>query len=207
MIIATFSVIIAILTVNFDLEKKIRTKLNSLGLAPYKKTMIIGLLAISIVSLLFVYPFVFIKHNWPGLFGFWVCMSYPLVLMSFRHDIFDEKMNKTFPRYLIYYVFSLTAGALMTVRGFSMLNFPEIPSELAFTVIILSLIGQSIPLFPDYIEKVVPIKLGIKKGIGHLNANQRKKTGIFMAILSVGIFLTIRFIAMIIQSQIFGIPN
>lgn len=127
--------------------------------------------------------------------------------MFFRPKIFYEKVKMNFPRYLIYYAFSLAAGAFMTVRGFSMLNFPDIPSELAVTVIFLGLIGQTIPLFPDYIEKIVPVKLGIKKGIEHLNSAEKKKAGIFMVILSIVTFLIIRFIAMTIQSQIFGIPT
>ncbi len=62
------------------------------------------------------------------------------------------------------------------------------------------------PLFPDYIEKVSPVKLGIQKGSAHLTINERRKAGIFMATLSIAIFLIIRFIAMTVQSQIFGIP-
>ena len=206
MIIAAFCVLFAMLSVKFKLENRIRMKLGRLGLSPFRQSMIVGLLATIIVPLLFIYLFVIVKHNVPSVLGFWVCMSYPFVLMFFRPEIFAEKVKMTFPRYLIYYAFSLAAGAFMTVRGFSMLNFADFPVELAVLVIFLGLIGQTVPLFPDYIEKVSPVKLGIKKGSAHLTINERRKAGIFMAALSIAIFLIIRFIAMTVQSQIFGIP-
>lgn len=202
------AIIFALLSVKFNLENRIKENLGRVGVKLlFRQTMICGLIAIVVVFLLCVIPVVFMIGNFPALIGLWVGLSYPLVLMFFRTKIFDEKMRMTFPRYLIYYAFSLAAGIFMTVRGFSMLNFAGFPLELAVLVIFLGLIGQTVPLFPDYIEKISPVKLGIKKGSAHLTVAETKKAGIFMATLSIVTFLIIRFIAMTVQSQIFGIPT
>ncbi len=134
--VASGAIIFALLSVKFNLEIRIKENLERVGVnLLFRQTMICGVIAIVVVFLLCVIPVAFMIGNFPVLIGLWVGLSYPLVLMFFRPEIFDEKVKMTFPRYLIYYAFSLAAGAFMTVRGFSMLNFAGFPVELAVLVI------------------------------------------------------------------------
>lgn len=114
------AIIFTLLSVKFNLENRIKENLGKIGIKLlFRQTMICGLIAIVVVFLLCVIPVAFMIGNFTALVGLWVGLSYPLVLMFFRPEIFDEKVRMTFPRYLIYYAFSLAAGVFMTVRGFS----------------------------------------------------------------------------------------
>lgn len=143
------------------------------------------------------YPVVVVLHNFSGYVGFMVIFLFPFIVELLRiktfsdSNILEETNIGYHPTYC--FLFSLAAGGFITIRGFSMLNFPDMPSDLAYFVIVLGLFAQSIPLFPDYIEKI-------------LHRNLRSTAGLrFMGILAVVLFIVTHIIWIAVQSKVFGI--
>lgn len=137
--------------------------------------------SVLIAMVVLFYPFAVVRGNFPFYLGAMIGFLYPSLIMLLRLKTFsDTKIKEStglgyHPG--AYLAISLGAGWFMTARGFSMLNFQNIPSELAYITIILGLIAQTIPLFPDYIDKISPTDL-------------RSKTGLlFMGIIAVILFI------------------
>jgi len=152
------------------------------------------ILAAALVS---YYPIVVALQNFSGYIGFVVIFLFPFILELLRIKTFSDSsiLEETGIGYhpAFCFLFSIAAGGFMTIRGFSMLNFPDMPLELAYFVIVLGLFAQAIPLFPDYIEKI-------------LHRNLRSKIGLrFMGILAVVLFIVTHIIWIVVQSKVFGI--
>jgi hypothetical protein len=117
-----------------------------------------------------------------------------------------EKVLKIIPDfrlYRIFVVFSFIAGGYFTIAGFSMLNF-HYPLELIVIMILIGLIGQTIPLLPDYTEKITKFDLGMNRQ-WRMNKQKSQKALIVLGIQSIVTFLILRFITESIQSKVFGI--
>ena len=160
--------------------------------------MVLWLLPSTLIAMVVLfYPFAVVRDNLPFYLGAMLGFLYPSLIMLLRLKTFSDTKIKgsTGLGYHpgAYLAISLGAGWFMTVRGFSMLNFPNIPSELAYITIILGLVAQTIPLFPDYIDKISPTDL-------------RSKTGLlFMGIVAVVLFIVTNIIWIVVQSRVFGI--
>ena len=160
--------------------------------------MVLWLLpSFALIAIVMFYPFAVVRANFPFYVGAMIGFLYPSLIMLLRLKTFsDTKIEEStglgyHPG--AYLAISLGAGWFMTARGFSMLNFPNIPSELAYITIILGLMAQTIPLFPDYLDKISPTDL-------------RSKTGLlFMGIIAVILFIVTHIIWIVIQSKVFGI--
>jgi hypothetical protein len=160
--------------------------------------MVLWLLpSILIAMVVLFYPFAIVRNNLPFYLGAMLGFLYPSLIMLFRLKIFSDASIKedTDLGYHpgAYLAVSLGAGWFMTARGFSMLNFQNIPSELGYIVIALGLIAQTIPLFPDYLDKIVPFDLRSKAGLR------------FIGILAVFLFIITHIIWITVQSRFFGI--
>jgi len=151
----------------------------------------------ALVLIVMFYPFAVVRNNLPFYIGAMVGFLYPSLIMLFWLKTFSDASIKKdadlgyHPG--AYLVISLGAGWFMTARGFSMLNFQNIPSELAYITIALGLVAQSVPLFPDYLDKIVPFDLRSKAGLR------------FMGILAVFLFIVTHIIWIMVQSKVFGI--
>jgi hypothetical protein len=150
---------------------------------------------IVLLAAVMYYPF---AHNFPFYIGFMMNFTYPFLILLLRIRTFNDSsiLEETGIGYHPAYCFllSIAAGGFTTATGFSMLNFPDKgPFELACIVIVLGLIAQSIPLFPDYINKIVPFEIRSRYGYK------------FMAILAAVLFFVTWIIKIYIQSNIFGL--
>ena len=74
-----------------------------------------------------------------------------------------------------------------------MLHFPGIPLELAYIVLGMGLVAMTIPLFPDYLDHVVPVDMRSRAGLR------------FIGVLAVALFILTHIIWIILQSKVFGI--
>lgn len=150
-------------------------------------------LVILAMAVFFYYPFAVSLNNFPIYLGFVMIFFFPFIILLLRIRTFSDSsiLERTGIGYHPAYCFLLSvfAGGYTTGTGFSMLNFPDKdPSGLAFSMIIVGLIAQTIPLFPDYINKIVPFEIRSKFGYK------------FMVILAVVIFLATWVIHIYLQS-------
>jgi hypothetical protein len=66
---------------------------------------------------------------------------------------------------LYYLLFSFASGSASTIWGFSMLNFPDNPIQKGLIMIFMGLIGQTLVLFPDKLNKISPVDTRTRKGL------------------------------------------
>jgi hypothetical protein len=132
-------------------------------------------------------------NNFPIYLGFIMIFLFPFLILLLRIRIFSDSsiLERTGIGYHPAYCFllSIFAGVFTTGTGFSMLNFPEDPVGLAYSMIIVGLIAQAIPLFPDYINKILPFEIRSKFGYK------------FMVVLAIVIFFATWLIHIYLQSQ------
>jgi len=132
-------------------------------------------------------------NNFPIYLGFITIFLFPFLILLLRIRIFSDSsiLERTGIGYHPAYCFllSIFAGGFTTGTGFSMLNFPEDPVGLAYSMIIVGLIAQAIPLFPDYINKILPFEIRSKFGYK------------FMVVLAIVIFFATWLIHIYLQSQ------
>jgi hypothetical protein len=144
-----------------------------------------------IIALVSYYPIAVSMQNFPGYVGFvmWFFVPFLILLLKIRtfsdSSILEWTGTGYHPAY--FFLLSIFAGGYSTGAGFSMLNFPGNPVDLAYSMIMVGLITQAIPLFPDYINKMVPFEIRSKSGYK------------FMAILAVILFFTTWFIRIYLQ--------
>jgi hypothetical protein len=149
-----------------------------------------------ILALVSYYPIAVSMQNFSGYVGFVMIFLVPLLILLVRIRTFSDSsiLDSTgigyHPAYC--FLFSVFGGGFTTVTGFSMLNFSD-PASLAYSMILVGLIAQAIPLFPDYINKIVPFEIRSTSGYK------------FMAILTVVIFITTGIIRFYFQFKVFGI--
>ena len=150
-------------------------------------------LVILAMAVFFYYPFVVSLNNFPIYLGFITIFLFPFLILLLRIRIFSDSsiLERTGIGYHPAYCFllSIFAGGFTTGTGFSMLNFPEDPVGLAYSMIIVGLIAQAIPLFPDYINKILPFEIRSKFGYK------------FMVVLAIVIFFATWLIHIYLQSQ------
>lgn len=148
--------------------------------------------------LLFMYyPIVVAYANLPAFLGIAVGFLYPSVVMLLRLRTFSDaniQVSTGMGYHPGAYLFiSLGAGWFMVLRGFSMLNFPNIPSELSYIVLGMGLLAMTIPLFPDYLDKVMPVDLRSSSGLR------------LMGLIAVVLFIGTHIVWIVLQSKVFGI--
>jgi hypothetical protein len=145
------------------------------------------------VALFFSPVIIWMMHAPIGLFGFLVAVCYPLLIMLLRPVTFQKVLNidSDFRIYRIFVIFSAMAGGYFTIYGFSMINFNHSLS-LALIMILFGLVGQTIPLLPDYIEKVTRFNLGMNVEV--MNNTESRNALVFLGGLSVVTFLILRFV-------------
>lgn len=143
------------------------------------------------------YPIAVVYNNLSAFLGIAVGFLYPSILMLFRLKTFSDVNIKedTGLGYHpgVYLFIALGAGWFMVLRGFSMLNFMNIPYELAYIVLAMGLISMTIPMFPDYLDRVVPVDLRSRNGF------------LFMGAIAVILFILAHIIWLLLQSKVFGI--
>lgn len=141
------------------------------------------------------YPVVVAYNNLPAFLGLVVGFLYPSVIMLFKIQTFSDACIEEDTGFgyhpLVYLLISLAAGWFMVLRGFSILNFQNIPSELAYIILAMGLIAMTIPLFPDYLDRVVSVDLRSWKGFR------------FMGIVAVALFIGTHLIWIVLQSKFF----
>lgn len=134
-------------------------------------------------------------HNFWGYVGFVLIFLFPFIILLLRIRTFSDSsiLENTGVGYHPAYCFilSIFGGCFTTLTGFSMLNSPENPLNLAYSLIIIGLIAQAIPLFPDYINKVVPFEIRSKFGYK------------FMTVLTVVIFVIAGITRFYLQFNVF----
>lgn len=149
--------------------------------------LVMGFIALGIVT-----------NNVPFGIGGLVASVFPLLVMFIRINTFSDESRPQMkisdrtiflgPGYMpiSYFILSFGLGIYTTGRGFSAIHFyltKGSPSlEFCLVSIIVGLIVQSIVLFPDKINKIVPIDLRTKKGF------------VFMFILTIVLFIVSSFI-------------
>lgn len=108
---------------------------------------------------------------WFGL-GLGVAVVYPILFMFFRIRTFSDRSIPVGGGFgfmpLSYWILSVALGFFTVVRGFSGLNFylsdGSVSLEFVVISIIIGLVVQSVVLFPDKLNKVVPLDLRTKNG-------------------------------------------
>ncbi|MEN4069869.1 MAG: hypothetical protein PQ975_09410 [Methanobacterium sp.] len=186
--------------------EKLKDKFRSMGVKlDYQLELLTGLI---VMGLLFVFVSPVIggmMRNIPALFGFLVAVCYPLLIMILRPNTFEKvlKIVPDFSIYRIFVIFSVFAGGYFTIGGFSSMNFNH-PLCLSLTMIIVGLLGQTVPLLPDYIERITRFDLGMNRR-WRMNNKMSQRALIFLGSLSFATFIILRFITENIQSSVFGI--
>jgi hypothetical protein len=158
----------------FICEERLNEKYN---LRPFdkiarNKTIIIG--GIFVVPIFFITFIVsgILENNFLGGLGLAIALSYPLIFMFWRIEIFSNSISEKggfgyFPA--SYFFFSFGIGVFTTSRGFSALNFylnnGNPPLDVAIFAIVLGLIFQTIVLLPDQFNKISPFDLRERKGL------------------------------------------
>lgn len=112
-----------------------------------------------------------------------------------RLSTIDAGMNDDGYGYnpLVYFFASVGAGWFMVFRGFSMLNFPSIPLELACIVLVMGLVAMVVPLFPDYLDRLVSFDMRSRAGPR------------FVGLLAVALLIGTTIVWITVQSKVFGI--
>ena len=121
-----------------------------------------------------------IKADWWFGLGGTIIIGYPWLLMLCRIDVFSAKSIPMYegpkmsieigPGYvpIIYWLLSCQIGFVLTKGGFVNLQNSLVSGDpsLLFCIasIILGLICQSIVVFPDKIDRVVPVDMRMKNG-------------------------------------------
>lgn len=183
-----------------------KEKFRSMGVKLDYQLELLSALIVMVLLFVFVSPVIGgMMHNIPGLFGFLVAVCYPLLVMILRPVTFEKvlKIVPDFRIYRIFVIFSVLAGGYFTIAGFSSINFNH-PLSFSLTMIFIGLLGQTIPLLPDYIEKITRFDLGMNRQ-WRMNNKKSQKALIFLGVLSIVTFLILRFITESIQSKVFGI--
>ncbi|MGV8144752.1 MAG: hypothetical protein ACP5OJ_09100 [Methanothermobacter sp.] len=184
----------------------LKEKFRSRGVKLDYQLELVSALIVMVLLFIFIFPIIGgMMHNLPAIFGLLVTVCYPILIMILRHDTFEKvlKIVPEFKVYRIFVVFSCIAGGYYTVAGFSMLNF-NYPLLLAFIIVFIGLLGQTVPLLPDYIEKVTKFDLGMNRK-WRMNNKKSRNALTFMGVLSIMTFIILRLISLNIQSRIFGI--
>ncbi len=185
---------------------KLKNKFMSIGVKlDYQLELLSALIVVGLGFVFFSPVIGGMMHNVPALFGLLVTVCYPIVLMILRPVTFEKvlKIVPDFRVYRIFVVFSFIAGGYFTVAGFSMLNF-SYPLELAVIMMFIGLFGQTVPLLPDYIEKITRFDLGMNRR-WRMNNKKSGHALVFLGGLSFITFIILRFIVDNIQSSLFGI--
>ena len=108
---------------------------------------------------------------WFG-FGFAFAAVFPICVMFLRIKTFSDRSIPVGGGFgfmpLSYWILSVALGFFTVVRGFSGLNFylsdGSVSLEFVAISIIIGVVVQSVVLFPDKLNKVVPFDLRTKKG-------------------------------------------
>lgn len=119
-------------------------------------------------------------NNFLAFVGLFFMFIYPVIVMLIRKNTFNEK-TITYkglghvPRNMLeectgycpawYWLFSLMIAGSSTVWGFSMLNFPSTPQYIGIIIIITGLFSQTFILFPDVIDRIVPVDMKTYQGL------------------------------------------
>ena len=167
--------------------------------------LLTGLIAMGFVFV-FVSPVIgWMMHNVPALFGVLVAVCYPIMVMFLRPVTFENvlKIVQDFRIYRVFVIFSVFAGGYFTIAGFSSMNFNH-PLGLSLTFIFIGLLGQTVPLLPDYIEKITKFDLGMNRR-WRMNNKKSQRALTFLGVLSFVIFIILRFISESIQTSVFGV--
>lgn len=119
-------------------------------------------------TIVFLIPFALFSYillknvNFMGAIGLIVMSIYPFLLLLIRIRTFSDSsiLKETglgyHPAYC--YLISVFSGGYILVAGFASLNF-HFPLTSSFIMIITGFIIQGIPLFPDYINKLVSFEI------------------------------------------------
>lgn len=185
---------------------KLKEKFRSMGVKRDYQLELLSALIVMVLAFVFFSPVIVgMMHNIPALFGFLVTACYPLVVMILRPVTFEKvlKIVPDFRVYRVFVVFSFIAGGYFTVAGFSMVNF-DYPLEFVVIMVLIGLLGQTVPLLPDYIEKITKFDLGMNRR-WRMNNKKSQRALIFLGVLSVVTFIILLFITESIQSSVFGI--
>lgn len=185
---------------------KLKEKFRSMGVELDYQLELLSALIVMGLLFVFVSPVIGgMMHNIPALFGFLVAVCYPLLVMILRPVTFEKvlKIVPDFRIYRIFVIFSVLSGGYFTIAGFSSMNFNH-PLSYSLTMIFIGLLGQTIPLLPDYIERVTRFDLGMNRQ-WKMNEQKSQKALIFLGVLSIATFLILQFITASIQSKVFGI--
>jgi hypothetical protein len=186
-----------------DLQVKLK---NSGVKFEYQLELICGMIMMGVVCVIFIPVIGGILHNMLGLVGFGVAAIYPLVVMYLRPSVFGEKMQlitTDLRIYRVFLVFSVMAGGYFTILSFSMLN-SHFPIGLVLTFLILGLFAQTVPLYFDIFDRILPVDLGMNRK-RPMDPQDAQKAMAVIGAISVATFICIRFIAFTIQAQLFGI--
>jgi hypothetical protein len=186
--------------------EKLRDKFKLMGVKrDYQVELLTGLIAMGFVFV-FVSPVIgWMMHNVPALFGVLVAVCYPIMVMFLRPVTFENvlKIVQDFRIYRVFVIFSVFAGGYFTIAGFSSMNFNH-PLGLSLTFIFIGLLGQTVPLLPDYIEKITKFDLGMNRR-WRMNNKKSQRALTFLGVLSFVIFIILRFISESIQTSVFGV--
>jgi len=132
---------------------------------------------------------------WFGL-GLGVAVVYPILFMFFRIHTFSDRSIPVGGGFgfmpLSYWILSVALGFFTVVRGFSGLNFylsdGSVSLEFVVISILIGVVVQSVVLFPDKIDRLVPFDLRTKKGF------------IFMIVLAFILFGLSQFLIMFLTA-------
>lgn len=178
-------------------EDKIIKKLESIFKMRFKKGNCKGmkcytyegltwvlLMYLIILPIVLYYPVAVVDQNLPCYFGFvFICM-YPPIIMLLRRDTFNDNsipssrnpisfgsnLVNDGPGYnpVYYLLFSFLIGGSCTLWAFSQLNFLNHPLSIEVSRIIVGIIGQTVILFPDKINKISPVDTRTRKGLSFM---------------------------------------
>ncbi|MCK9151834.1 hypothetical protein [Methanobacterium alcaliphilum] len=167
---------------NFKIKKN---NCKAMGCYTYEGLPWILLMYVFIVLIVLFYPFIIHYHNLPVYIGILFITLYPLLVIIIRKDTFNDSSvpsakNPVYigsnrvsggPGYnpMYYFLFSFAIGGASTIWGFSMLNFPNIPLNIGLSKIIFGLLAQTVILFPDKFNKILPSDTRTKKGLYYIN--------------------------------------
>lgn len=190
------SVFAFILLVSFFTKywNRLNEKFRLMGFKLDYQLDLLSALVVMVIGFVFLAPVIsWMMHNIPALIGILVTVCYPICIMLLRPNTFQKVLNidPDFRIYRIFIVFSFIAGGFFVIDGFSLINF-NYPLSLALTMIFIGIIGQTIPLLPDYIEKITQLNLGMDKK--NMNNTKSRNALVLLGSLSVVTFLILRFI-------------